>query len=153
MLVERIEGFASDGEWKRAYAEINDFEDQLIEHGTILVKFWLHITPEEQLFRFKEREKVPYKRWKLTEEDWRNREKWCLYEAAVNDMIERTSTTHAPWTLVEGNDKLFARIKVLTTFCDRLSAAVEARDTAKAAAARPKAPARRRDAKVAKAAE
>ncbi len=123
VLVERVEGFATEAEWRRAYGEINDFEEQLVGHGILLCKFWIHITPEEQLFRFKEREKVPYKRWKLTEEDWRNREKWSLYEAAVNDMIERTSTTHAPWTLVEGNDKRFARIKVLRTLCDRLEAA------------------------------
>ena len=124
VLVERVEGFASHDEWSRAYREINDFEEQLTVHGIVLSKFWLHITPEEQLARFKAREEIPYKRWKLTEEDWRNREKWGLYEQAVNDMIERTSTAHAPWTLVEGNDKRFARIKVLQTVCERLEAAL-----------------------------
>lgn len=115
VLVERVEGFASELEWRRAYTEINDFEDQLVRHGIVLNKFWLHITKEEQLARFRAREQVEYKRWKLTEEDWRNREKWDAYEAAVNDMVERTSTSLAPWTLVEANDKRFARIKVLKT--------------------------------------
>ncbi len=151
VLVERIEGFASEDEWRRAYAEINDFENQLIEHGIVLAKFWLHITKAEQLARFKLRQKTPYKRWKLTEEDWRNRDKWHDYEAAVDDMVQYTSTSAAPWTLVEGNDKRFARIKVLTTFCERLSAAVEARDTAKVAAVRQKAPAGRRGSRVEKA--
>jgi polyphosphate kinase 2 (PPK2 family) len=109
----------------RAYAEINDFEAQLVEHGIVLVKFWLHITPEEQLARFESRERTPYKRWKLTDEDWRNREKWADYEMAVNDMVERTSTSVAPWTLVEANDKRYARVKVLETLCQRLERAVE----------------------------
>lgn len=125
VLVERVEGFASEVEWRRAYAEINDFEEQLASHGIIVWKFWLHITEDEQLARFKAREEIPYKRWKLTEEDWRNREKWDLYEQAVNDMVERTSTAHAPWTLVEGNDKRWARIKVLRTLCDRLGEALK----------------------------
>jgi len=120
VLVERIEGFASGLEWRRSYAEINDFEQQLEEHGAVLLKFWLHITPEEQEIRFKAREETPYKRWKLTDEDWRNREQWDNYEIAVHDMIERTSTQTAPWVLVEGNDKRFARIKVLKTVCDKL---------------------------------
>ena len=125
VLVERVEGFAAPAEWQRAYGEINDFEDQLVQHGVVLCKYWLHITPEEQLRRFKEREQISYKRWKLTEEDWRNREKWGPYEEAVNDMVERTSTAHAPWTLVEGNDKRFARIKVLKTVCDTLNDALK----------------------------
>ena len=125
VLVERVEGFASQDEWMRAYAEINDFEAQLVEHGIVLLKYWLHITPEEQLTRFKSREETPYKRWKLTDEDWRNREKWPLYESAVNDMVERTSTRVAPWTLVEGNDKLFARLKVIKTLVERLEKAVK----------------------------
>ena len=120
VLVERVEGFASETEWRRAYAEINDFEHQLADHGVVLCKFWVHITPDEQLRRFKEREVIAYKRWKLTGEDWRNRENWGRYEEAVNDMIERTSTTYAPWTLVEGEDKRFARVKVLRTLCERL---------------------------------
>ncbi len=120
VLVERVEGFASESEWRRSYAEIDDFEQQLADHGVILCKFWLHITPEEQLRRFKEREVIAYKRWKLTDEDWRNREQWGKYEEAVNDMIERTSTVYGPWTLVEGNDKRFARVKILRTLCERL---------------------------------
>ncbi len=125
VLVERVEGYATEDEWMRAYAEINDFEAQLVEHGIVLVKFWLHITPEEQLARFKSREEVAYKRWKLTDEDWRNREKWGLYEMAVNDMVERTSTRICPWTLVEGDDKRFARVKVLKTISDALGAAIK----------------------------
>ena len=124
VLVERIEGFATEEEWRRSYAEIDDFESQLIEHGIVLVKYWIHITKDEQLARFKLREKTPYKRWKLTEEDWRNRDKWDDYEAAVNDLVQYTSTRAAPWTLVEGNDKRFARVKVVRTFCERLAEAL-----------------------------
>jgi AMP-polyphosphate phosphotransferase len=134
VLVERVEGFAEEAEWKRAYAEINEFEDQLVEHGIVLCKFWFHITKDEQLARFKARELTPYKRWKLTDEDWRNREKWDDYEAAVDDMIEHTSTTLAPWTLIEANDKRFARIKVLATICDRLGVGI---DRSEAAGAKP----------------
>lgn len=136
VLVERVEGFASEAEWKRAYAEIDDFEDQLVRHGIVLCKFWLHITRDEQLARFKEREGIEYKRWKLTEEDWRNREKWDLYEAAVDDMVEHTSTSLAPWTLVEANDKRSARIKVLSTACERIAAGIERAEAAGAAALR-----------------
>jgi len=124
VLVERVEGFATEREWMRAYAEINQFETQLVRHHTVLLKYWLHVTPDEQLRRFKEREQVPHKQWKLTDEDWRNREKWDAYERAVNDMIERTSTLDAPWTLVEANDKAHARIKVLDTACQRLEQAL-----------------------------
>jgi polyphosphate:AMP phosphotransferase len=124
VLVERVEGFASETEWKRAYAEINDFEDQLIEHGTILVKFWLHITPEEQLKRFKARQKTPFKRWKLTAEDWRNRGKWYEYETAAHDMVKYTSTRTSPWEMIPANDKAYARVKVLETFADNLEAAL-----------------------------
>jgi polyphosphate:AMP phosphotransferase len=124
VLVERVERFATDREWMRAYAEINQFETQLLQHGIVLLKFWLHITEDEQLRRFKEREKTPYKSWKLTEEDWRNRTKWHPYEMAVNDMIEHTSTREAPWTLVESNDKNYARLKVIKTVCARLEKAV-----------------------------
>jgi polyphosphate kinase 2 (PPK2 family) len=120
VLVERVEGFATPDEWMRAYAEINDFEDQLTQHGIVLVKFWLHITKDEQYRRFKEREEISYKKWKLTDEDWRNRAKWGQYEVAVNEMVERTSTLDCPWTLVEGNDKNYARIKVIHEVCDRL---------------------------------
>jgi polyphosphate kinase 2 (PPK2 family) len=124
VLVERVERFATEKEWMRAYAEINQFELQLIEHGIVLLKFWLHVTNDEQLRRFKEREKTPYKSWKLTEEDWRNRTKWPQYEMAVNDMIEQTSTRDAPWTLVESNDKNYARLKIIKTICARLDKAV-----------------------------
>ena len=125
LLVERVEGFATEAEWTRASAEINQFEAQLVAHGIVVVKFWIHITSEEQLRRFRAREESSYKRWKLTAEDWRNRKKWGAYELAVNDMIERTSTRQAPWTLVEANDKNFARLKVLGTVCDRLEAEIE----------------------------
>ncbi len=124
VLVERVEGFASEDEWMRAYGEINYFEEQLVQRGIVLVKYWLHITNEEQYRRFKERETTSYKRWKLTDEDWRNREKWDAYEQAVNDIAERTSTRVAPWTLVEANDKHFARVKVLRALADRLEKAV-----------------------------
>lgn len=125
VLVERVEGFASEAEWKRAFAEINDFEEQLTDHGILLLKYWVHITKDEQLERFKAREQTPHKRWKLTEEDWRNRERWDDYERAVNDVVEHTSTHSAPWVLVEGNDKRYSRIKVISTFCDRLEAMLE----------------------------
>jgi polyphosphate:AMP phosphotransferase len=115
VLVERVEGFASEHEWRRAYSEINAFEEQLVEHGIVLVKYWIHITRDEQMRRFRERARAPYKQWKLTEEDWRNRDKWADYERAVTEMVERTSTRLAPWTLVEGNNKYFARLKVLKT--------------------------------------
>lgn len=122
VLVERVEHFAAPSEWQRAFTEINDFEKQLTEQDMVLVKFWLHIDKDEQARRFAEREKIPYKRWKLTDEDWRNREKWDAYAQAVNDMIEKTSTEAAPWVIIEGNDKKFARLKVLRTLCDRLEA-------------------------------
>ena len=125
VLVERVEGFASNAEWMRSYAEINDFEEQLAERGIILMKFWHHVSKEEQLARFKHCEETPFKLYKITEEDYRNRERWDEYEDAVNDMVERTSTEYAPWTLVESNDKPFARVKVITTFCDRLEAALD----------------------------
>jgi polyphosphate kinase 2 (PPK2 family) len=125
VLVERVERFATEDEWTRAYAEINDFEEQLAEHGIVLLKFWLHITPKEQLERFELRAVTPYKQWKLTEEDWRNREKWGSYEQAVNDMVTHTSTSIAPWTLVEGNDKRYTRIKVLRTLTERLEKALD----------------------------
>ena len=122
--MERIEGFAGTREWQRAYAEINDFEAQLVESGIVLMKFWLHITPDEQLQRFKEREQIAYKAWKLTDEDWRNRERWADYELAVNDLVERTSTHQAPWSLIEANDKRHARVEVLRTLCERLETAL-----------------------------
>lgn len=115
VLVERVEGFAKENEWRRAYQEINEFEAQLTTHGYVVVKFWLHISQEEQLRRFEERQNDPFKQYKLTEEDWRNREKWPLYEVAVNQTIQRTSTPTAPWTLIPANDKYFARVKVIQT--------------------------------------
>ena len=122
VLVERVEGFCSEADYLRAYGEINDFEEQLVQNGTVLVKFWLQISPDEQLKRFKEREQTGFKRYKLTDEDWRNREKWDRYEHAVADMIDRTSTSIAPWTLVEANDKRHARIKVMKTLCESIEA-------------------------------
>lgn len=129
VLVERVEGFAAEPEWRRAYSEIRDFEEQLVGHGIVLCKFWIHVSKDEQLRRFEERRDTPYKRWKLTDEDWRNRERWEDYELAVNDMVERTSTRRAPWTLVEGNDKRFARLKVLSTITERLAAGLEQQET------------------------
>jgi len=120
VLVERVEGFCAQADWLRAYNEINDFEEEMTRHGSIVFKFWLSISAEEQLERFNAREATGYKRFKLTEEDWRNRDKWDEYAHAVCDMVERTSTEIAPWTLVEANSKYFARIKVLKTICDRL---------------------------------
>ena len=124
VLVERVEGFAALAEWSRAYREINDFEEQLHRHGTVLAKFWIHITQEEQLRRFKEREITPWKQYKITEEDWRNRQRWGDYAQAITDMVEKTSTTHAPWTLVPGNDKRVARLEVIKTVCRRLEQAL-----------------------------
>ncbi len=121
VLVERLEGFCTEDEWKRAFREINQFERQLVDFGTILVKFWIHISKEEQLRRFELREETPYKAWKLTDEDWRNREKWDLYEQAINDMLLKTSTLTAPWTIVEGDCKWYARVKALRTLVEALS--------------------------------
>ncbi len=125
VLVERVEKFCSEFDWMRAYQEINDFEAQLTRNNTVVVKFWLAISKEEQLRRFKEREKIGFKRFKITEEDWRNRDKWDTYVQAVNDMVERTSTKAAPWTLVEANDKSYARIKILKTLCQRIESALK----------------------------
>ncbi|MBS1202143.1 MAG: hypothetical protein H6R22_652, partial [Chromatiaceae bacterium] len=123
VLVERVEGFCSEADWMRAYDEINEFEEQLARNGAIVCKFWLQISKDEQLRRFEEREQTGFKRFKITPEDWRNRERWEDYERAVADMVDRTSTSIAPWTLVEANDKYFARVKVLRTICDALDAA------------------------------
>jgi polyphosphate:AMP phosphotransferase len=120
VLVERVEGFCSENDWERAYGEINRMESEWIKAGYGLVKFWMHIDPEEQLKRFREREKTDYKKWKITPEDWRNREKWDQYEAATEEMLQKTSPPDAPWTIVEGNDKRFARIKVLKTVLSSL---------------------------------
>lgn len=125
VLVERVEGFCSEYDWMRAYGEINDFEEQLSRKRFVMLKFWLQISKEEQLRRFEERQNIPFKRFKITEEDWRNRDKWDAYQLAVCDMIDRTSTDYAPWTVVEANNKYFARLKVLKTLCDRIEAALE----------------------------
>jgi len=122
VLVERVEGFCSEADWMRAYGEINDFEEQMAEAGGIVVKFWLTVTPEEQLKRFRARETSPFKSFKLTEDDWRNREKAPAYDRAVCDMIDRTNTAVAPWVLVPANDKYFARVAVLRTLCERIEA-------------------------------
>jgi polyphosphate kinase 2 (PPK2 family) len=135
VLVERVEGFCSEADWLRGYSEINDFEHELIEAGVIVVKFWLQISQAEQLKRFKEREQVAFKRFKITQEDWHNREKWHDYQQAICDMVERTSTGEAPWTLVEANDKNYARVKILRTLCERLEAALQ--DQPKSADATP----------------
>ena len=128
VLVERVESFCTQADWMRAYGEINDFEEQLTAAGAIVVKFWLAIDKDTQLERFQEREEIPFKRFKITEEDWRNREKWDLYRNAVCDMVDRTSTEISPWTLVEANDKRWARVKVLRTINEALEAAFEKRD-------------------------
>jgi polyphosphate kinase 2 (PPK2 family) len=122
VLVERVEGFATEAEWRRAYGEIVDFERALCDDGMILVKFWLHISDDEQLRRFKAREANPLKAWKLTDEDWRNREKRALYEAAVEEMVTRTSTSYAPWHLVEAESKRYARVKIVETVCEAIEA-------------------------------
>ncbi|MDY0268579.1 polyphosphate:AMP phosphotransferase [Trichloromonas sp.] len=124
VLVERVEGFCAEADWMRAYGEINDFEEQLIRNRTLVVKFWLSIDPDEQLRRFKEREEIPFKNFKITEDDWRNREKWPLYEEAVCDMVERTGTQIAPWTLVEANSKRYARVKILKTLVECIEQAL-----------------------------
>jgi polyphosphate:AMP phosphotransferase len=124
VMVERIEGFCTEAEWRRAYREINEMEQHLTDFGTVLLKFWLHIDADEQLRRFEARQQTPHKRWKIGEEDWRNREKRDQYAAAVEEMLFRTSTPHAPWTIVESNSKRFARIKVLRTVCDAIAGAL-----------------------------
>ncbi len=125
VLVERVEGFCTEGQWKRAFMEINQFERQLADFGTILLKFWMHISEDEQLKRFQERQHIDYKSWKLTDEDWRNRAKWADYQRAAEEMLLKTSTRTAQWTIVEANDKLYARIKVLRTVADRLRRELE----------------------------
>jgi polyphosphate:AMP phosphotransferase len=125
VLVERVEGFCSEADWMRAYSEINDFEAQLVRHDIIVVKFWLAITKDEQLRRFEDRQKTGFKSFKITDEDWRNREKWEQYEQAICDMVDRTSTLLAPWTLIEANDKNFARIKVLKTLCHQIETKIK----------------------------
>jgi polyphosphate:AMP phosphotransferase len=125
VLVERVEGYCSVYDWMRAYDEINQFEEQLVRGAAVVVKFWLQISKAEQLRRFRAREHTPFKHFKITAEDWHNRKKWNAYEHAVCDMVDRTSTEAAPWTLVEAEDKYFARVKVLKTIAERLQRELE----------------------------
>lgn len=125
VMVERIEKFTPEQRCAMAYREIDEFERELTEAGIVVIKFWIHITKDEQLKRFEERQNTPEKQWKITDEDWRNREKWDQYEIAVNEMLQKTSTDFAPWNIIEGNDKLYARIKVMNTIIDRLEQALK----------------------------
>ncbi|MGR9100393.1 MAG: polyphosphate:AMP phosphotransferase [Gammaproteobacteria bacterium] len=125
VLVERVEGLATEEEWMRGYEEIVNFEESLTDHGILLLKFWLHIDKDEQLRRFKAREKISYKKYKITEDDYRNREKWSDYMLAVDEMVARTSSKNASWCLVEGNDKHYARVKIIRTFCEKLEPLLE----------------------------
>ena len=125
VMVERIEGFCSEDDWKRAYGEINEFEKELTDWGTVVLKFWIHIDPDTQLERFEARQNTPEKQWKITEEDWRNREKWPLYEQAVEEMLAKTSTEYAPWHIIESVDKKYARIRTLQIVTDALEKAVK----------------------------
>jgi len=119
-MVERIEKFCSENDWQRAYSEINSFEKAMTDSGMIVIKFWLHISKEKQYDRFTVRSENPAKQWKLTEEDWRNRERWDEYYTAVNEMIEKTNTEKAPWVIIEANDKYYARTKILKTVIKRI---------------------------------
>ena len=125
VMVERLEGFCSTNDWQRAYVEINEFERELADWGAIIVKFWVQIDKDTQLERFKDRENTPEKRWKITEEDWRNREKWDSYEVAVNEMLQKTNTAYAPWHILESNDKKYARIKALKTVIEAIEDKLE----------------------------
>ncbi len=124
VMVERLEGFCSTNDWQRAYNEINEFEKELSEWGAVIIKFWVQIDKDTQLQRFEERQNTPEKRWKITDEDWRNREKWDAYETAVNEMIQKTSTTYAPWHILESTDKKYARIKALKIVIEALEEAL-----------------------------
>ena len=125
VMVERLEGFCSENDWQRAYVEINEFEKELADWNAVIVKFWVQIDKDTQLARFKERENTPEKRWKITDEDWRNREKWDLYEEAVNEMLQKTNTVYAPWHILESNDKKYARIKALKTVIEAIEKKME----------------------------
>ena len=124
VMVERLEGFCSENDWQRAYNEINEFEKELTDWGAIVIKFWVHIDKDTQLARFTERQNTPEKQWKITDEDWRNREKWDAYEVAVDEMIAKTSTTYAPWHILESNDKHYARLKALRIVVENLEEAL-----------------------------
>ncbi|MBO7674503.1 MAG: hypothetical protein J6S63_05790 [Atopobiaceae bacterium] len=128
VMVERLEGFCSENEWRRAYNEINEFEKELVDAGTVVIKFWVQIDKDTQLARFTDRQNTPSKQWKITEEDWRNREKWDEYEAAINDMIRKTNTTFAPWHVLESVDKYYARIKAMRIVVDELERACGKKD-------------------------
>lgn len=125
VMVERIEGFCSEAEWKRAFRELNEMEESIASHGTVILKFWLQIDKDEQELRFKDRMETPEKQWKITDEDWRNREKWDQYRVAVDEMLIKTSTSYAPWIVVEANNKLYSRVKVLETIADTIEAAIK----------------------------
>ena len=125
VMVERLEGFCSEKDWQRAYNEINEFERQLTDWGAVVIKFWIHIDQDTQLARFNDRQNTPEKQWKITDEDWRNREKWPLYEVAVNEMLQKTSTKNAPWYIIESNDKQYARIRTLEIIVKALEKACE----------------------------
>jgi polyphosphate kinase 2 (PPK2 family) len=127
VLVERVEGFAPEEAWRRAYGEIVDLETSLAAEGTVLVKFWMHVSPEEQLRRFESRQADPYKAWKLTDEDWRNRDRRAEYEAAVEEMLERTDHPAGPWHVVAAEDKRWARVSVVRTVCEAVEAGLAAR--------------------------
>ena len=120
VMVERLEGFCSENDWQRAYVEINEFEKELADWGAVIIKFWVQIDKDTQLERFTERQNTPEKQWKITDEDWRNREKWDLYEQAVNEMLQKTNTSYAEWHVLESNDKKYARIKALKTVIEEI---------------------------------
>ncbi len=124
VMVERLEGFCSENDWRRAYNEINEFEKELYQWGAVIIKFWVHIDKDTQLARFTERQNTPEKQWKITDEDWRNREKWDLYEDAVNEMLKKTSTTYAPWHILQSVDKKYARIQALKIVVEELEKAL-----------------------------
>ena len=128
VMVERLEGFCSENDWQRAYHEINEFEKDLSDWGAVIIKFWVQIDNETQLARFTERQNNPEKQWKITDEDWRNREKWPQYEAAVNEMLQKTNTVYAPWHILESNDKKYARIKALRIVVEALKKAIETKE-------------------------
>jgi len=130
VLVERVEGFATVEEWSRAYKEINEFEKLLSDDQYVIMKFWFHISKDEQLSRFKAREANPFKSWKLTDEDWRNREKWDLYHEAVEEMFEKTDTIHAPWCIIPSNNKRYARLETLSRMIQRMESHLTAKNIA-----------------------
>ena len=127
VMVERLEGFCSENDWQRAYNEMNEFEKELAEWGAVVIKFWVQIDSDTQLARFTDRQNTPEKQWKITDEDWRNREKWDLYEAAINEMLQKTNTAFAPWYVLESVDKKYARIKALKIVVERLRKACKAK--------------------------